>query len=83
MAAVATANATAAAACVVVEAATERLIRLVGHSFDLFFFPDTLRPGNLYLCVQAWSGSLLILWLGKVDFVISVLFREGFNKKKH
>ena len=48
MAAVLAAIATLAATFVVVEAA----IAYNRPVFDLFIFPDTLKPGILYLCVR-------------------------------
>ena len=48
VAAVVTAIATPAATFVVVEAA----IAYIRPVFDLFIFPDTLKPGILYLCVR-------------------------------
>ena len=52
MAAVAAATATAAVAIAAAACC------LGGHFiFDLLLFPDTLSAGDLYLCVEAWSGS--------------------------
>ena len=59
MAAVAAATATAAAT---IAAAAFchfkwKACCLGGHFIDLLLFPDTLSEGDLYLCVEAWSGS--------------------------
>ena len=56
-AATATAAVTIAAAAVAFCHFKWKACCLDGHFIDLLLFPDTLSARDLYLCVEAWSGS--------------------------
>ena len=59
MAAVAAATATAAATIAAAALChfKWKACCLGGHFLTYLLFPDTLSEGDLYLCVEAWSGS--------------------------